>query len=145
MGAIVAGMKPNALSLARIVSHGSQQNKRTGWQRWSGFTLAHLSDGSTRYFPENAGQDAIFADLKTAGVNTTTFRAESAAWEKAHSYPAKPEGAELYQHNYGYEKPVALDRWEWSSTFGRWSRLVTFADGWHGFTYPKVETAAIPA
>lgn len=46
--------------------------------------------------------------------------------------------AEYFQHNMaGYEKPVEIHGWQWSSTFGKWSALVTFANGWHGFTYPK--------
>lgn len=53
------------------------------------------------------------------------------------SYPPIPEGVELFQHKLGYEKPTKIHGWEWSTTFGKWSALVTFADGWHGFTYPK--------
>jgi hypothetical protein len=53
------------------------------------------------------------------------------------TYPDKPK-SELYYHNYGYEKPVALGKWDWSTTFNRWGRIVTFSDGWHGFTYPKI-------
>ena len=52
------------------------------------------------------------------------------------SYPPKPEQATLYYHHYGYEIPVALGAWEWSVDFGRWGRIVTFADGWHGYTFP---------
>lgn len=37
---------------------------------------------------------------------------------------------------YGYERPLAVHGWAWSDTFNRWSALVTFRDGWHGFTYP---------
>ena len=54
------------------------------------------------------------------------------------SYPPIPE-AELFQGiNYAYEKPIAIHGWQWSTTFGRWSALVTFSDGWYGFTYPKL-------
>jgi len=53
------------------------------------------------------------------------------------SYPPIPGDATLFQHNLGYEEPTSIEGWEWSTTFGRWSALVTFADGWHGFTYPK--------
>jgi hypothetical protein len=42
-----------------------------------------------------------------------------------------------FYHNYGYEVPAEIHGWEWSTTFGRWSALVTFADGWHGFTWPQ--------
>lgn len=51
-------------------------------------------------------------------------------------YPDIPDSEE-FQHNYGYEKPKIVHGWEWSTTFGKWSALVTFYDGWHGFTYPK--------
>lgn len=48
--------------------------------------------------------------------------------------------AELFQHNYGYEKPVEIHGFQWSTTFWRWSALVTFSDGWHGYTWPKPKT-----
>ena len=51
--------------------------------------------------------------------------------------PPKPEAATEYQSGWSYEKPVALGDWEWSSTFGRWGRNVTFANGWSGYTWPK--------
>lgn len=55
-------------------------------------------------------------------------------------YPPKPEHTEEYLNDhYGYEKPTELGEWQWSITFGRWSRLVTFANGWRGYTYPKHE------
>ena len=54
-------------------------------------------------------------------------------------HPVIPE-ADLFYHNWGYEKPVVVYGWQWSTTFGRWSALVTFSDGWHGYTYPKQDT-----
>jgi hypothetical protein len=54
------------------------------------------------------------------------------------SYPEIPYHAELFQHNYGYEKPLKIHSWQWSTTFGKWGALVTFEDGWHGYTYPKL-------
>lgn len=51
-------------------------------------------------------------------------------------YPDIPEASE-FQHGYGYETPAEVHGWEWSTTFGTWSALVTFKDGWHGYTYPK--------
>ncbi len=53
------------------------------------------------------------------------------------SYPPIPENVELFQDGLGYRKPVAIHGWDWSVTFGRWSALVTFEHGWHGWTYPK--------
>lgn len=51
------------------------------------------------------------------------------------SYPPIPP-ARLFWHGWSYEEPREVEGWQWSVTFGRWSALVTFADGWHGFTYP---------
>lgn len=48
------------------------------------------------------------------------------------------ESATEFQQAYHYERPVAFHGWNWSTTFQRWGALVTFADGWHGFTYPKI-------
>jgi hypothetical protein len=58
------------------------------------------------------------------------------------AYPPKPESAILYQHRHDWERPTVLGEWAWSVDFGRWSRLVTFKDGWHGYSYachPGVE------
>lgn len=51
-------------------------------------------------------------------------------------YPDIPDATE-FQYRYGFQKPQTVHGWEWSTTFGRWSALVTFQNGWHGFTYPK--------
>lgn len=118
--------------------HGAEQSRRTGWQRWPGFTLAHLSDGSTRYYPEGNGVAAIVADLPLGGISVENFLRENVRGTLARSYPPRPESAVNYSRGYGMEKPVELGAWSWSATFGRWGRLVTFADGWHGFTYPDV-------
>ncbi len=42
-----------------------------------------------------------------------------------------------FQHNYGADVPLAVYGWQWSQSFGRWSALVLFEDGWRGFTYPR--------
>ena len=70
-------------------------------------------------------------------VDTGNLKGSAFTERELPGYPPKPE-AELYQHGYGWEKPVDLGDWSWSNTFGRWSRLVTFADGWHGYTFPKI-------
>lgn len=130
------------LSVTAIHMHGSQFGKHTGYQTWKGFSMAHLSDGSTRWFPADHAINGTLDALDKLGVSTASFRAKQEAQrlaDYAATHPGEKElAAELYQHNYGHEKPVALDRWSWSTTFGRWSRLVTFADGWHGYTYPKI-------
>lgn len=56
-----------------------------------------------------------------------------------HSYPPIPEGCTLFQNGYGYEVPTSVEGWQWTTTFGKWSALVTFKDGWHGFTYPRYD------
>ncbi len=54
------------------------------------------------------------------------------------SYPPIPD-ADLFQgKGYGYEKPKEIHGWAWSTTFNRWSALVTMNDGWHGYTFPKL-------
>lgn len=48
--------------------------------------------------------------------------------------------AERFQGPTSYfETPVTVHGWQWSTTFGRWSALLTFANGWHGFSYPAPE------
>lgn len=131
-------------TLISITFPSSEFGKRTRYQTWRTPAYFTDSEGARHYFasdtlPDGKGttfQDLAFAEALRFGICTRDYAARCAAYEKAHALPDKPS-AELYQHNYGYEKPIALDRWEWSVTFGRWSRLVTFADGWHGFTYPK--------
>jgi hypothetical protein len=51
--------------------------------------------------------------------------------------------AKRFQHAMaGYEKPTEIHGWEFSVTFGRWSALATFADGWRGFTFPETARVA---
>lgn len=65
-------------------------------------------------------------------------RDEFNAARDALSYPEIPDAREFYNATaYRYEAPTHVYGWQWSVTFGRWSALVTFADGWHGYTYPK--------
>lgn len=54
------------------------------------------------------------------------------------SYPPIPVDAALFlTKRYSYEKPTIIHKWDWSTTFGCWSALVTFADGEYTWTYPK--------
>lgn len=54
------------------------------------------------------------------------------------SYPPIPHlTKEFLTQKLGYEEPTEFHGWEWSTTFGKWSALVTLENGWHGFTYPK--------
>lgn len=53
-------------------------------------------------------------------------------------YEPIPEAKDgLFQHGCGSERPVEIHGWQFSVTFNRWSALVTFADGWHGWTWPN--------
>lgn len=65
-------------------------------------------------------------------------RNEFNAKRDAMSYPEIPESHEFQCPDYSYKKPAAIHGWQWSTTFNRWTALVTFADGWHGYTWPKV-------
>lgn len=123
-------------TLDKIILHGSQFGKHTGYHTWPGFVMLHFTDQSTKYCGDISHNEAL-AQAKQLGVDCSEYERKAAEWEKAHSYPPKPESAELYQHNYGYQKPTALGEWQWSTTFGRWGRIVTFADGWNGLTWPK--------
>lgn len=51
--------------------------------------------------------------------------------------PPLETGHMLFQNGFKWEKPVKVHDWSWSGTFGAWAALVTFADGWHGYSYPK--------
>lgn len=54
------------------------------------------------------------------------------------SYPPIPASADQFQTpRSGFDSPVFIHGWNWSTTYGRWTALVTFADGWHGWTSPK--------
>lgn len=53
------------------------------------------------------------------------------------SYPPIPNAIEFQTATYGYEKPKIIHGWSWSTTFNKWGALVTFSDGWRGFTWPK--------
>ncbi len=122
-------------NLIAIHRHGEECSRRTGWATWSGFSLAVFDDTTTKYFSENVSDVAILSECQKLGIGVAGFIAKQG--EAVRGYPPKPEGATEYQHNYGYEVPVGLGEWAWSTTFGRWGRHVTFSDGWAGFTYPK--------
>jgi hypothetical protein len=124
--------------LLKLEFVGSQQSKATGWTLRPGFGLIHLSDGKTIYLRESdACENRALAIARERGIDTSEYDQSRAKWEREHSYLPKPESATEYQHSWGFEKPVNLGEWQWSTTFGRWGRIVTFADGWTGYTWPK--------
>lgn len=53
------------------------------------------------------------------------------------SYGMIPD-AEFFQsaRGYGYQKPISVFGWSWSTTFNCWRALVKFDDGWEGYTSP---------
>ena len=48
-----------------------------------------------------------------------------------------PQG--LFQHGHGYEMPAWVSAWQWRGEYQRWSALVTFYDGWTGWSYPILD------
>ena len=55
-------------------------------------------------------------------------------------YGPIPAAERFYEGSgYGYKVPTEVHGWQWSSTFWRWSALVTFDNGWRGFTWPEPE------
>lgn len=82
-------------------------------------------------------QAATAKELATAIATKIATAKRDAFAPTVQGYPEKPESATEYQAGWGYEKPVALGEWSWSTTFGRWGRIVKFACGWEGYTWPK--------
>jgi hypothetical protein len=37
----------------------------------------------------------------------------------------------------GWQVPTEIHGWQFSETFRRWSALVTFENGWHGWAFPE--------
>ncbi len=60
------------------------------------------------------------------------------------AYGRIPEATEFQHAGVGRATPVQVHGWAWSNDFGRWSALVTFANGWHGYTYPAPAPAREP-
>lgn len=87
----------------------------------------------------NAPADTVIAQrnprLRHRGFDGFAIGSDTVSRE---AYGPIPDATDFY-HNYGYE-PATLHGWQWSETFRRWSALVTFADGWHGFSWPKLLT-----
>jgi hypothetical protein len=72
--------------------------------------------------------------LYTRGADGYTVEGDAITHQ---AYGKIPDASEFW-HNYGYEVPETVHGWEWSTTFNKWSALVTFSDGWHGYTYPRI-------
>lgn len=51
--------------------------------------------------------------------------------------PLQPRPTVRFQNGYGHDPIMCFHRWEWNTTFNRWSALVTFYDGRNVFTYPE--------
>lgn len=122
---------------------GSRFGKATGWRHFPGYWEVTFTDDTRITVPLSAKKEneSLLDYLDSKGYDTEALRKEIRQHMRATGYPDKPEvDNDLYQHNYGYEKPIELLEWQWSSTFGRWGRMVKFADGWFGFTYPKVKS-----
>ncbi len=133
-------MQTTNKELVSIQLVGSQFGSHTGWQGWRGFVRVDFTDLTFTTRPEEGAIFGTLAALEKEGVDVREFKRRMVRAELAGTYPPKPEHAEEYQHD--GTKPVALGAWQWSSTFGRWSRLATFADGWHGVTFPVISGKA---
>lgn len=125
-------------SLVSHVQHGREQSKRTNWQVWNGFAIATLSDGTTRYIPEEKSHvNGSIEYLEQKGIDCSEFKRSMGESERKLSYPPKPQ-AELFWTGYDWKKPCVILNWEWSTTFGQWGATVQFSpEEQPVFTYPK--------
>lgn len=65
--------------------------------------------------------------IKSIGSNQPEYR----------DYPSRPTTTEgLFLRGYSYEQGKVAD-WQWSGTFGKWTALVEFTDGYRCWTYAK--------
>jgi hypothetical protein len=124
------------IELIKLEMYGSQQGPATAWMYWAGYGKALLSNGKTIQTPEHP---KALEFLKAQGIDTTRYLQEIETKKLKSAFPPIPHYAEYFQHNYGKEKPTKIHSWQWSTTFNRWSALVTFQDGWHGYTYPELK------
>ena len=71
-------------------------------------------------------------------VQKAQWNATKEVKEGRNEWGAIPDATRfLLGTQHGYAVPLEIHGWQWSTTFGRWSALVTFQDGWHGYTYPE--------
>lgn len=76
-------------------------------------------------------------EIESSMADSLFRKAFGPDWQRIKERGALDAGAE-FQKDYGFETPVAIHGWQWSTTFGQWGALVTFANGWRGYTYPKL-------
>lgn len=126
-------------SLWRVVDihDGENTTRVVGPQYSSKSTLLADLD---RYAHEHWGYDVPTANPNLLQRATDGYP-ETADAIMREAYGPIPN-AERFQSGtgYGYEKPTHVHGWQWSTTFNRWSALVTFENGWHGFTWPDPKT-----
>lgn len=117
---------------------GSRQCRATNWQLRAGYAQAVLTDGS-RIYCGDVGIDAAVTMAESQGVNCADFKARLAkACARFEPSPEERDATEYQDRLGGYSVPVMLGGWEFSHTFGRWGRFVTFRnDDGPTFTYPK--------
>ena len=120
---------------------GSEQSRRTGWRLVPGFARAVLVGGES-VFLGNVSPNAAVEIMESRGVDCTAYRERLAEACKPWEPPAEEKAATEFQDPAGgYSVPAALGKWEYSHTFGRWGRFVTFQDSAGPvFTYPRRAT-----
>jgi hypothetical protein len=68
-------------------------------------------------------------------------RSDDGYWDGADSVSRSAYGpipnSTYFWTGWTYEEPSIVHGWTFSQTFGVWEALVTFTDGWHGWTAPR--------
>ena len=124
--------------LTTIHQVGSRQVKATNWMFWPSYTETEFESGRRVTLPKLPTEADDLAWIKERGAETEIYeiRSERRCWKLEHAYPEIPTYATEFQHNYGYENPTLIEKWQWTTTFQLVERLVTFADGWRGYQSP---------
>lgn len=56
------------------------------------------------------------------------------------AYGPIPDAKYFQNEKGGKEIPRIIRGWQWSIAFKRWGAVVIFNSGWHGYTWPIIET-----
>lgn len=135
------GFIQQAPNLWRIVDiHDGENTTRVVGPQYR--SKAELLGDLGRYAHESWGYDVPVTDPRLRQRAADGYP-EGADVLLREGYGPIPD-AERFQSGtgYSYEKPTAIHGWQWSTGFRRWSALVTFANGWHGFTWPEPKRIA---
>ena len=105
-----------------------------------GFSLWKFEDGRSLHVPSDSTRTWVRYYVTKDTYRLWCLGREIEQFEVYKSPPA-PEGVRRYQHTYGWEEPLNLGAWGWSTTFGEWGRTVTFRDGTTTHTWPHRDEA----